>query len=687
MRNEFLNKFFLPARTNDLMRAIQNFSKKPGEPFAVVWERYKDLLHAIPHHGLDVGQICAYFHQRLSLNNKQYIQMMCAGEFYEKSAREAIQFFDTIAENARTWETNTSVDTAKVHSTPTGGGIHHLRENDDFQAKIANLTRKLEVIELKKVKEVTSVPQVPSVPMVPRVEEPCIICDDLTHSTINCPNLPQVKGAIQIEQANALNYQRKPFNSPYSETYNPGWGKHPNFSWRNEGGPHNLPNNQGPNYQNQGFSNPAPSFQNQGPQGFLVNPNQVFHPSNQGNPNPQPYQPPHKRSLEDIVTQFVQTQQSTNTEFRTALNDVRSQITKLTSSMGHFQQEKGKLPSQTIQNPQGQNSVGVLCPSEGTFEHCKVVTALRSGKVIEKTIQLKKPIQELQDEPVGDDEVSDKSHVPKTDVIDGEPEQDKASYIPPAPYPHRLRAPKKVNNHSEIYELFKQVKLNIPLLDAIKQIPSYAKFLKDFCTVKRKLGVNKEAFMTEQSTSLIRNNLPPKYKDPGSPTISIVVGNSKLGHALVDLGASVNLFPYSVYVDLGLGELEPTNITLQLADRSVKNLRGIVNDVFMQVDKLYFPMDFVVLDTQPVVNQGTQFPVILGRPFLATANAIIHCRGGLMTLSFGNMTFNLNIFNVIKGMGDEEDVCEVNMVDSVVHKYLDNVSYDDPLMSCLVSPS
>ena len=244
-----------------------------------------------------------------------------------------------------------------------------------------------------------------------------------------------------------------------------------------------------------------------------------------------------------------------------------------------------------------------------------------------------------------------------------------------------------MTNHSEIYELFKQVKLNIPLLDAIKQIPSYAKFLKDLCTVKRKLGVNKEAFMTEQSTSLIRNNLPPKYKDPGSPTISIVVGNSKLGHALVDLGASVNLLPYSVYVDLGLGELEPTNITLQLADRSVKIPRGIVKDVLVQVDKFYFPVDFVVLDTQPVVNQGTQFPVILGRPFLATANAIIHCRGGLMTLSFGNMTVNLNIFNVIKGMGDEEDMCEINMVDSVVQKYLDNVSHDDPLKSCLVSPN
>ena len=355
--------------------------------------------------------------------------------------------------------------------------------------------------------------------------------------------------------------------------------------------------------------------------------------------------------------------------------------------MGNFQQEKGKLPSQTVQNPYGQNSVGVSGSSEGTFEHCKAVNSLRSGKVINKTTQPKEPIQELQSEPIGDDEVLDKPHVPRTDVIDGEPEQDKATHTPLAPYLNRLRAPTKVNNHSEIYELFKQVKLNIPLLDAIKQIPSYTKFLKDLCTVKRKLGVNKEAFMTEQSTSLIQNNFPPKYKDPGSPTISIVVWNSKLGHALVDLGASVNLLPYSIYVDLGLGELEPTNITLQLADRSVKIPRGIVKDVLVQVDRFYFLVDFVVFDTQPVVNQGTQFPVILGRPFLETANAIIHCRGGLMTLSFGNMTVNLNIFNVIKGIGDEEDVCEVNMVDSVVQKYLDNVSHDDPLMSCLVSPS
>ena len=111
--------------------------------------------------------------------------------------------------------------------------------------------------------------------------------------------------------------------------------------------------------------------------------------------------------------------------------------------------------------------MGVSGPSEGTFEHCKAVTTLRSGKVVDKTIPTKEPSQESQSESVRDDEVLDKPYVPRTNVIEGEPEEDKATHIPPAPFPHRPRTPKKVNNHSEIYELFKQVKLNIPLLDAI----------------------------------------------------------------------------------------------------------------------------------------------------------------------------------------------------------------------------
>ena len=113
---------------------------------------------------------------------------------------------------------------------------------------------------------------------------------------------------------------------------------------------------------------------------------------------------------------------------------------------------------------------------------------------------------------------------------------------------------------------------------------------------------------------------------------------------LLDLGASVNLLPYSVYKQLGLGELKPTSITLSLADRSVKIPRGMIEDVLVQVDKFYYPVDFVVLDTDSVVKGTNYIPIILERPFLATSNAIINYRNGVMQLTFGNMTLELNIF-------------------------------------------
>ena len=108
----------------------------------------------------------------------------------------------------------------------------------------------------------------------------------------------------------------------------------------------------------------------------------------------------------------------------------------------------------------------------------------------------------------------------------------------------------------------------------------------------------------------------------------------------------MNLMPYSVYKQLGLGELKPTNITLSLADRSVKIPKGIVEDVLVKIDKFYYLVDFMVLDTDPIASEPNHVPIILGRPFLATANVIINCRNGVMQLTFGNMTLELNIFHL-----------------------------------------
>ena len=219
--------------------------------------------------------------------------------------------------------------------------------------------------------------------------------------------------------------------------------------------------------------------------------------------------------------------------------------------------------------------------------------------------------------------------------------------------------------------------MNIPLLDMIKQVPTYAKFLKDLCTVKKELGIEKKAFLTEQVSAIIQSKTPVKYKDPGSPTISVNIGGTCIDKAPLDLGASVNLLPYSVYKQLGLGELKPTNITLSLADRSVKIPKGIVEDVLVKVDKFYYLVAFVVLDTEPITNGPNHVPMILGRPFLATTNAIINCRNGVMQLTFGNMTLELNIFHlsnkhklVENGNQGTDEVCSVepNKEKPNVHK-------------------
>ncbi|KAJ9680318.1 hypothetical protein PVL29_019590 [Vitis rotundifolia] len=214
----------------------------------------------------------------------------------------------------------------------------------------------------------------------------------------------------------------------------------------------------------------------------------------------------------------------------------------------------------------------------------------------------------------------------------------------------------------------------------IKQVPTYAKFLKDLCTIKRGLNVNKKAFLTEQVSAIIQCKSPVKYKDPCCPTISVMIGGTLVGKALLDLGASMNLLPYFVYKQLGLGELKPTSITLSLADRSMKTPRGMIEDALVQVDNFYYPVDFVVLDTDPIVKRTNCVPIILGRPFLATSNAIINCRNGLMQLTFDNMTLELNIFNLCNRQfnpEEEEGPKEVCIIDTLVEEHCDKKMQDE----------
>ena len=308
------------------------------------------------------------------------------------------------------------------------------------------------------------------------------------------------------------------------------------------------------------------------------------------------------------------------------IDNLQNSITKINKLLEV--QERGRFPSQTLPNPKGIHEVG--SSNSSGMDEVKAIITLRSGKEVDQPMP--KPVEESrQGEELHSEHILLK--------------EDSKKYSLPPPFPQALRGKKK-SQQAGILEVLRQVKVNIPLLDIIKQVPAYAKFLKDLCTIKKGLGIEKKAFLTKQVSAIIQSRNPVKYKDPGSPTISVNIGGNCIEKSLLDLGASVNLPPYSVYKQLGLGELKPTNITLSLADRSVKIPKGIVEDVLVKIDKFYYPVDFVVLDTEPIASEPNHVPIILGRPFLATANAIINCRNGVMQLTFGNMTLELNIFHL-----------------------------------------
>jgi hypothetical protein len=238
---------------------------------------------------------------------------------------------------------------------------------------------------------------------------------------------------------------------------------------------------------------------------------------------------------------------------------------------------------------------------------------------------------------------------------------------------------------NEILEHLHQVKVNLLLLHLIKQKPLYAKVIKDLCTIKRKYHVKKIAFLTEQVSVIIQHKVPPKYKGPSYPTISCTIGDYNIERALLDLGASVNLLPFSVYLQLKLGELKPTSITLQLADHSVRKPRGVVEDVLIKVENFYYPVDFIILDIEPTLHPSANIPIILGRPFFATATTLINYRNGRMKITFGSITAELNIFNVNPQQLVDEKCEYVNFIKAAPQEEFDNHCYPDPFATLPVN--
>jgi hypothetical protein len=516
MQHEFLKKYFTIEKTNQLRKAITGFSQIEGEPFHETWDRMKDLLRKCPHHVIPKWHLIQCFYDGLTEPHRQMIYVYCGGTFMLKSEDDAWILFENLAENSL--HRSSSGRRAPASKNQRSETIFEVSHSLDVTTKVDVLSIKLDQI---------MAPTTAS--HIPTPQEVCSFCSNPSHQAKDCSVIGQFP-KVPHEQVNAA--ISRPVNDPYSHSYNSGWRNHLNFSWRALGNP-------GPSIGVQNQAHPLP-------------PNQSY------NPNYRPHQyhyqsapPPINYAFEDKVLTAIG-----NLEANTQLLNSHSQsIAKLEGQVGQLtnafnQIKEGKLPSHPIANPKGQYMVDGSASGSTTHEQVQAVTTLRSGRTIDNQVRQK---------DTKEDESRSNPKIPIENPKDKLKITPEIPYEPRAPFPERFNEPpsavKQRERYQEMMDVFKKVQINIPFLDAIRQIPPYAKFLKDLCTQKRKMRKRspEKILLTEQVSYLIQHTVAPKIKDPGAPTISCIIGDHTIDKALLDLGAGVNLLPYSVYEKLGLG--------------------------------------------------------------------------------------------------------------------------------------
>ncbi|XP_023742499.2 uncharacterized protein LOC111890630 [Lactuca sativa] len=250
-------------------------------------------------------------------------------------------------------------------------------------------------------------------------------------------------------------------------------------------------------------------------------------------------------SLEDIVKSLATSTQAFQQETKSSIKNLEKQVSQLATSVSKLESQ-GNLPAQTETNPR----------------HNMCAITLRGGKSYDgPKVSVDQKEEEIVVEEATKEEKKEEKTIEKKPFIT----ESKAT---PAAFPKRLKSTKKEREGNEIMQILKRVQINIPLLEAIKKVPRYARFDKDLCVSKKKLKGNQVVTIGEHVSAVLQKRMPPKCKDPGT--------------------------------------LSKTGVIIQLADRSLVHPKGVLEDVLVQVDEFIFPADFYVLDMgdddSPIIN-------------------------------------------------------------------------------------
>ncbi|XP_070015028.1 uncharacterized protein [Nicotiana sylvestris] len=417
----------------------------------------------------------------------------------------------------------------------------------------------------------------------------------------------------------------------------------------------------------QPYRPPQPQY-NAGNMGGMRPPNNMApYPRSQGyNNQQQGYPPPQQQQggrqeegftrLEAMMQQVIGSNAKVNEKVDAhdaAIKNIEVQLGQISMSLNIHPQ--GTLPADTQINPKDQGPKQLMAVSlhngkdldveqEKARDNIQAETLIQvpielddSTRLTDVTIQ---PAQEEKNTQQETEKVAEAVEEPVVEIVaEKEKSQEIGKKRPPAPFPQRLAKHQKEEQYKKFFEMLKQIQVNIPLIEALKEMPGYAKMMKDLMSRKFDFQDLATVTLTQTCSAVVTRPVAEKLSDPGSFTIPCTIRNFAFAKALCDLGANINLMPLVIYKKLGIGRARPTSMLLQLADRTVKRPFGILDDVLIQVGKFVFPADFVILDCK--VDE--EIPIFLGRPFLATGRALIDCETGELKMRLNDEEI---IFNV-----------------------------------------
>jgi hypothetical protein len=332
---QFYNKFFPMSKVNEARKGISSFTQDEDEKFSECWARFKDLLMKCPPHGYEKWRLVQFFYQGLSQPNRSMIELMNGGAFLNLTGDSAYKALEKIADNSQHWDFTSCRD--KSARTPKKVGILETKGENELAQRMDAIVQRLDALSVGKSVYAANTFTV----------ECCSICASPMHQAQSCPSMTVY---TEMEQVNAFNNFQKPSSGPYSETYNPGWRNHPNFSWK----------------QNQPITNPggAPHAQNHYPPGFSApyqNHGRSAPPASSSYQAPTQAPTSSTPSLEETMREFMKMTGQSISDVRQSTMVNTQAIAKLEMQMGQLanhlgERDKGKLPSQAVNNPKACHS-------------------------------------------------------------------------------------------------------------------------------------------------------------------------------------------------------------------------------------------------------------------------------------------------------------------------------------------